>query len=160
MEEYFNNQVDVFRDSPEEKQKVDSPLPSSRSTIRVVTAEDDPEADDNIVSSPTQIEQSPVLRRLAPEQSTSSASGSPIALRHRSTSVIQRIVIDEKGRPEEEDSVNIVKKAKRAGSTVVKAVTIPAWQFFRLIRECGTVPVERTGIYSANYLFCSVECHL
>lgn len=138
LEEYFNNQVDVFRDSLEEKHKVDSPLSNPRSTIRIVTAEDDSEADDQMVTSPVQIEGSPLARRLTlqtPETPVSSGSGSPPALRHRSTSVIQRIVLDEKGRPEEADSVSLIKKAKQTGSTVVKAVTIPAWQFFRLIRK-------------------------
>jgi hypothetical protein len=51
--------------------------------------------------------------------------------------VIQRVVIDEQGRPTatDTDSTTMVQRAKRAGSTVVKAVTIPAWQFFRLIRK-------------------------
>ncbi|UNI18928.1 hypothetical protein JDV02_005158 [Purpureocillium takamizusanense] len=51
--------------------------------------------------------------------------------RHRSTSVIQRIHVDEQGRPTA-DGANIPRR-RRKGSTVVKAVTIPAWQFFRLI---------------------------
>ncbi|ODA84030.1 hypothetical protein RJ55_02548 [Drechmeria coniospora] len=51
--------------------------------------------------------------------------------RHRSTSVIQRILIDEQGRPSHEGTT--FSKSGRKGSTVVKAVTIPAWQFFRLI---------------------------
>lgn len=51
--------------------------------------------------------------------------------RHRSTSVIQRIHVDEQGRPTA-DGVNLPRR-RRKGSTVVKAVTIPAWQFFRLI---------------------------
>ncbi|GAB0137133.1 hypothetical protein EsDP_00005414 [Epichloe bromicola] len=55
------------------------------------------------------------------------------SVRNRSTSVIQRVVVDENGRPTgPEDSVT-TKRAKRQGSTVVKAVTIPAWQFFRFI---------------------------
>ncbi|KAJ6438517.1 ubiquitin C-terminal hydrolase family protein [Purpureocillium lavendulum] len=51
--------------------------------------------------------------------------------RHRSTSVIQRIHVDEQGRPTSE-GMNAPRR-RRKGSTVVKAVTIPAWQFFRLI---------------------------
>lgn len=54
-------------------------------------------------------------------------------VRHRSTSIIQRIVLDDDGKPADSDSSSLLKKAKRKGSTVVKAVTIPAWQFFRLV---------------------------
>ena len=39
-----------------------------------------------------------------------------------------------------------LKKAKRTSSTVVKAVTIPAWQFFRLIRECDSPEWKSHGI--------------
>ncbi|UZP44657.1 hypothetical protein NXS19_012469 [Fusarium pseudograminearum] len=55
------------------------------------------------------------------------------SLRGRSTSVIQRVVLDEEGRPSTPDTTTMLQKAMRKGSTVVKAVTIPAWQFFRLI---------------------------
>ncbi|KAK7421785.1 hypothetical protein QQX98_002000 [Neonectria punicea] len=55
------------------------------------------------------------------------------AIRARSTSVIQRVVLDEQGRPSSPDNPTMLQKAMRKGSTVVKAVTIPAWQFFRLI---------------------------
>ncbi|KAK7432775.1 hypothetical protein QQZ08_000636 [Neonectria magnoliae] len=55
------------------------------------------------------------------------------AIRARSTSVIQRVVLDEQGHPSSPDNPTMLQKAMRKGSTVVKAVTIPAWQFFRLI---------------------------
>ncbi|KPM34673.1 hypothetical protein AK830_g11898 [Neonectria ditissima] len=55
------------------------------------------------------------------------------AVRARSTSVIQRLILDEQGRPSSPNSPTMLQKAMRKGSTVVKAVTIPAWQFFRLI---------------------------
>ncbi|KAH8177445.1 ubiquitin carboxyl-terminal hydrolase domain-containing protein [Sarocladium implicatum] len=67
---------------------------------------------------------------------TSSALEGRPSTRHRSASVIQRVVIDESGRPanaSDADNTTMVQRARRAGSTVVKAVTIPAWQFFRLI---------------------------
>lgn len=60
------------------------------------------------------------------------ASSSRMTIRHRSTSVIQRIMLDDRGRPS--SSENIRKRLSLKGSTVIKAVTIPAWQFFRLIR--------------------------
>lgn len=56
-------------------------------------------------------------------------------VRARSTSVIQRVLLDEQGRPSSPDNPTMLQKAMRKGSTVVKAVTIPAWQFFRLIRK-------------------------
>lgn len=68
----------------------------------------------------------------------SAAMESRPSTRHRSASVIQRVVLDESGRPtgtSDADNNTVMQRAKRAGSTVVKAVTIPAWQFFRLIRE-------------------------
>ncbi|KAH7152313.1 ubiquitin carboxyl-terminal hydrolase-domain-containing protein [Dactylonectria estremocensis] len=55
------------------------------------------------------------------------------AIRARSTSVIQRVLLDEQGRASSPDNPTMLQKAMRKGSTVVKAVTIPAWQFFRLI---------------------------
>ncbi|PHH88778.1 hypothetical protein CDD83_7058 [Cordyceps sp. RAO-2017] len=53
------------------------------------------------------------------------------ANREKSASVIRRVLIDEKGRPT--GDVATLPRARRKGSSVVKAVTIPAWQFFRLI---------------------------
>ncbi|OPB40137.1 hypothetical protein A0O28_0002160 [Trichoderma guizhouense] len=61
----------------------------------------------------------------------SGASSSRMTIRHRSTSVIQRVMLDDRGRPA--SSENIRKRLSLKGSTVIKAVTIPAWQFFRLI---------------------------
>ncbi|KEY69866.1 hypothetical protein S7711_06422 [Stachybotrys chartarum IBT 7711] len=53
--------------------------------------------------------------------------------RHRSTSIIQRVMIDEQGRTTSTDESTFIRRARQKGSTIVKAVTIPAWQFFRLI---------------------------
>ena len=61
----------------------------------------------------------------------------PAAPRHRSTSIIQRIVVEDRKAPLDSENETLLQKARRTSSTVVKAVTIPAWQFFRLIRECG-----------------------
>lgn len=82
-----------------------------------------------------------LLKERALSQPVTTATSSDFqqrpSTRHRSASVIQRVVIDEQGRPTatDTDSTTMVQRAKRAGSTVVKAVTIPAWQFFRLIRK-------------------------
>lgn len=73
----------------------------------------------------------------AGEEAGDSSTPTPIKRhfdRNRSGSVIQRVVIDESGKPTDEDSTKLP-RSRRKGSVVVKAVTIPAWQFFRLIRK-------------------------
>lgn len=131
LEEYFNTRVDVSRDGIEEKG--DRPILSPRSTLRLVQddAEEEAEATD-------QVDGEPLQRRWTAVESPTSAGGSSTPdperpVRHRSTSIIQRIVLDDDGKPADSDTASLFKKAKRKGSTVVKAVTIPAWQFFRLI---------------------------
>ena len=71
--------------------------------------------------------------------------------RTRSRSVIQRVVLDEEGRPAKSpaESPTLLQKAMRTGSTVVKAVTIPAWQFFRFIRKFCPVPESRLLTHQA-----------
>ncbi|GAB1314393.1 hypothetical protein MFIFM68171_04603 [Madurella fahalii] len=138
LEEYFNNQVDVLRDSLEEKKGGDRPVLTPKSTIRIVTQEgvEAPRANvetaqlQRSLTEPDGITQSPVSM-----PSPASASfDTPSTSRTRSTSIIQRIVVDGEGRaPDPEATTGLLQRAKRTGSTVVKAVTIPAWQFFRLI---------------------------
>jgi hypothetical protein len=146
LEEYFNNKVDVLRDSLEEKKVLEKSISSPKSTIRIVTEDDQDEANDHkaglhlqrrwtttnvahtFVESPTIIA-GPSFATHPDERPTP---------RHRSTSIIQRILVDDKGHATEantEDGSGLLQMAKRTGSTVVKAVTIPAWQFFRLIRK-------------------------
>ncbi|KAI2470331.1 cysteine proteinase [Annulohypoxylon bovei var. microspora] len=150
LEEYFNSQVDVLRDSLDEKKAAErsnmaskslSPVTSISSTgfkntIRVVTEEDQQD----------ESEKSPYLERrwtVAPDSHSlnlqvdedTEASGSQSILRpHRSRteSIIQRVVLDEQGKPTESDAASLFQRAKKTAS-VVRAVTIPAWQFFRLI---------------------------
>ncbi len=140
LEEYFNNKVEVLRDSLEEKKEREKSVASQIQTIRLVTAEDEPESSTGLtlqrrwttqeamVDSPTVIT-SPAL---SPATIATAEFSRPLP-RHRSTSIIQRIVVDDKGKLTDSDP-NLLSKVKRTGSTVVKAVTIPAWQFFRLIR--------------------------
>lgn len=136
LEEYFNTKVDVLRDSLEEKSAGDKLDLHPKSTIRLVTEDSDPESADHVEIA--------TLRRRWTVQSSddSGASEPPPVLRHRSASIIQRIVLDDEGRPTDSDGDSLLKRAKRTGSTVVKAVTIPAWQFFRLIRELHRFPTE------------------
>ncbi|KDN63030.1 putative ubiquitin carboxyl-terminal hydrolase [Colletotrichum sublineola] len=138
LEEYFNTRVDVLRDSHEEKKELERSA-SSKTTIRLVTQEDGQELEttDTLSASPLQL--SPVLEdRGTGSQQPNSALESPSSSsrpnpRHRSTSVIQRVVLEEKERAKESETTSMLEKARRTSSTVVKAVTIPAWQFFRLI---------------------------
>lgn len=151
LEEYFNSQVDVLRDSLEEKKAERfetmpnlQPLDTSnkpKSTIRVVTEEDQQEG------AAPESEHSPHLERrwtIAQEphfsdlqtDSEAEASGPQTILRphrNRAESIIQRVVVDEQGNPSESDTASSSQRAKHTAS-IVRAVTIPAWQFFRLIR--------------------------
>lgn len=151
LEEYFNNKVDVLRDSLEEKKglgKIDSAPGAAQSTIRVITEdEESPQSehlenplqlqrrwtlDNSIHASPVAME-GPGLGSEGPS-SARSLEGRPTT-RHRSTSIIQRIIVGEGEAPKDDDNESLLQRAKRTGSTVVKTVTIPAWQFFKLIRE-------------------------
>lgn len=136
MEAYFNNKVDVLRDSLEEKKSIDRPMLSPESTIRMVPEDGDetPRAEEENAQLQRRwtthggISQSPT--------SVSSPDFAPSGARTRSTSIIQRIVVNEKhsaGPSADAETRSLLQRAKRTGSTVVKAVTIPAWQFYRLI---------------------------
>ncbi|KAI1776039.1 cysteine proteinase [Hypoxylon cercidicola] len=146
LEDYFNSKVDVLRDSLEEK-KAERPdtlstTIASKNTIRVVSEEDEQGEQD----SPLEIDSGRQLERrwtVAPDYQASefqvgseagSSSSQSVLRPHRSRteSIIQRIVLDEQGKPSESDTASLFQRAKRTAS-VVKAVTIPAWQFFRLI---------------------------
>ncbi|KAF3770929.1 cysteine proteinase [Cryphonectria parasitica EP155] len=132
LEDYFNTRVDVSRVGVEEK--LDRPILTPQSTIRLVKM--DPGEEAEIVD---QVDGEPLQRRWTVVEPTEPADGPSTsdperpAVRHRSTSIIQRIVLDADGKATESDAASLLQKAKRKGSTVVKAVTIPAWQFFRLI---------------------------
>lgn len=141
LEEYFNNKVDVFRDSVEEKKGDDEKVPLPRETVRLIGEDEDGQASDHGDHSPH------LQRRWTSQDSTTRTPFSmlnvtsarpelPAAPRHRSTSIIQRIVVEDKRPVLDAESESLLQKARRTSSTVVKAVTIPAWQFFRLIREC------------------------
>ncbi|KAF4461095.1 hypothetical protein FALBO_12113 [Fusarium albosuccineum] len=163
LEEYFNAQVDVKRDSEDgkklgvdEKSQIETPTLKHRDTIRIIT-EERGEASTPLMMSPTTIsplertptaEKGPILsdpdskikggdvpddEEVGEVTTIEIVQESKPPIRGRSTSVIQRVVLDEQGRPSTPDNVTMLQKAMRKGSTVVKAVTIPAWQFFRLI---------------------------
>jgi hypothetical protein len=147
MEAYFNNRVDVLRDSLEEKASVDRPPHSPKSTIRVVYEDDDNEAE--VEGSLTQENgDAPAhMRRRwtthgaithSPTASSHSDSALSSGSRARSTSIIQRIVVNDKQNGEsstDAETRSLIERVKRTGSSMVKAVTIPAWQFYRLIRK-------------------------
>jgi hypothetical protein len=139
MEAYFNNRVDVLRDSLEEKKSADRPTLSPEGTIRVVHEED--------VETPKGLEQAEHLqlqRRwtthgdvVQSPVSVSNPDPTPSNSRARSTSIIQRFVVNDKnsaGPSTDAETRSLLQRARRTGSNVVKAITIPAWQFYRLIR--------------------------
>ncbi|CAG9999730.1 unnamed protein product [Clonostachys byssicola] len=155
LEEYFNARVDVLRDSEEAKksgleEKTESGMVINRNTIRVTT--DDGTSSTVVVSSPVSITP-PALSETSTQQSLgneetitlqrvesvkeSAREGGPVqgqlTNRQRSTSVIQNVLINNSGPPTTTDDPTFLQRAKSKGSTVIKAVTIPAWQFFRLI---------------------------
>ncbi|KAH6963639.1 ubiquitin carboxyl-terminal hydrolase-domain-containing protein [Fusarium avenaceum] len=160
LEEYFNAQVDVKRDSEDgkklgidEKSGSWTPTLKHRDTIRIITEE---RGESSTPTSPlvfTPLDRTPTAEKgplLSPTDPSLKNGDTPDdeeegevttvelvptkpTMRGRSTSVIQRVVLDEEGRPATPDNATMLQKAMRKGSTVVKAVTIPAWQFFRLI---------------------------
>ncbi|KAI0120173.1 cysteine proteinase [Nemania sp. FL0031] len=148
LEEYFNSQVDVLREGSDEKKTIDGTdqFPSQNSyssqhvrtsTIRIVDRGDSPTSSPppafpNVQSQMT--EHSSELH--SNTESPPSASASPPMLqthRSRAESIIQRVVIDRQEQSSDAvDAAGLFQRAKRKAS-VVKAVTIPAWQFFKLI---------------------------
>ncbi|KAK7953980.1 hypothetical protein PG996_014866 [Apiospora saccharicola] len=156
LEEYFNSQVDVHRDDLEEtkatRRMTLTPTPRTpntqvtpstpKSTIRLVTNGDDEEGT-SAGSSGTDDEEkqdhsAPLERRWTERPTTASSATESVKShtrpqRSRTESLIQRVVLDEKTKSTESaDTASLFARAKRTAS-VVKAVTIPAWQFFRLI---------------------------
>ncbi|PHH59251.1 hypothetical protein CDD81_3531 [Ophiocordyceps australis] len=158
LEEYFNARVDVLRLSEEGKKAGGwdevaaecRPKPHSQSSTSL-GQEERGESSASVtplplVSSPSSMavddpferngscnETQPTSTSASDQDSHRETTTMPkrMSLRHRSTSVIRRVMVDEKGRPTGDSSRPGT--AGRQGSSVVKAVTIPAWQFFRLI---------------------------
>ncbi|KAM4056189.1 ubiquitin carboxyl-terminal hydrolase [Hirsutella rhossiliensis] len=142
LEEYFNARVDVLRDSEEAKKStVDDKGSDQRpglkhhDTIRLIK-DDEAATPTSMTTSPTEMPPSIAAFEDAREDTSSrlpNASGSQRRppSRGKSTGVIRRVLVDEQGRPA--GDVSSLQKARRKGSSVIKAVTIPAWQFFRLI---------------------------
>ncbi|KAI5862762.1 cysteine proteinase [Durotheca rogersii] len=151
LEEYFNSQVDVLRDSLDEKKaeerakkspstpKAPDPPSTARNTIRIVTDDQyDPSTpsphDDSHLERRGRVSINAHASTMPPTPETES-SGSQLALRrHRSRteSIIQRVVLEEQGKSSESDTATLFDRTMRTAS-VVTAVTIPAWQFFKLI---------------------------
>lgn len=158
LEEYLNAQVDVLRDSLETKPtSTEAPSPSLKTThslddkpvltespgspkptIRFVPDDDDvtsgsttPKPDLSGFSASPRRATMPLTTGAG---EVGSSSSSPTPLRQRSATVIQRVLIDKSGRPTGETPAQS-QQLQRKGSVAVKAVTIPAWQFFRLMRK-------------------------
>ncbi|KAI6782452.1 uncharacterized protein J7T54_001309 [Emericellopsis cladophorae] len=131
LEEYFNTRVEVNRDSEEAKMSKleNGPLlrrPSmlARNTIKILT--------DGVPSS-TAMTASPLAETAPVSQPKSHEMEAEPECEHVET----QIDVDVADQPGDAGSggedASLLEKAKRKGSTVVKTVTIPAWQFFRLI---------------------------
>ncbi|KAI1422155.1 cysteine proteinase [Xylaria sp. FL1777] len=142
LEEYFNSQVDVLREGLEEKKASDTldqiSVPNQldgpstpKSTIRII----EPEASQAYASPEAALDsQSTVTTPVAPDVHSSSSASEPILRpnRTRAESIIQRVVIDRPEQASDADTAGLFQRAKRKAS-VVRAITIPAWQFFKLI---------------------------
>ncbi|KAI1153633.1 cysteine proteinase [Nemania diffusa] len=151
LEEYFNSQVDVLREGLDEKKTNDGfdqfPTQTSynsqntlTSTIRVVGSKDsqssssaaflDTESQITDTSNSVTSDLHASETHSNPESQTSPAILKPH--RSRTDSLIQRVVIDRQEQSSDADTAGLFQRAKRKAS-VVRAVTIPAWQFFKLI---------------------------
>ncbi|KAF4595025.1 ubiquitin C-terminal hydrolase family protein [Ophiocordyceps camponoti-floridani] len=161
LEEYFNARVDVLRDSevsrksvPDDRTLEERTSLAHQSTIRPVSSD---EASTTITNSTTTVTASDAAwNPTAPLDSsvTNGTMGASADLdssfssgvdeseeaggslrrprsRKKSKSVIRRVLVNDQGRPAGE--MPNAHTLERKGSSVVKAVTIPAWQFFRLI---------------------------
>ncbi|ETR99996.1 hypothetical protein M419DRAFT_84644 [Trichoderma reesei RUT C-30] len=156
LEEYFNTQVDVLRDSEEAKKADPDATNPSLSPKLLIPVQIQLVRDGETSSTPAAVTSSPLEMSPAKpvantlvngtsqssplgDVSQSNASGdqstasSSNPLRNRSASVIQRVLLDDQGRPTSSENIALRKRTSLKGSTVVRAVTIPAWQFFRLI---------------------------
>jgi hypothetical protein len=135
LEEYFNTKVDVLRDSFDEKAP-QPPTPRLDTAYSRLIAEE-AGGPATPIASPVQLENGATQTTpVSVDPFEAPALLSRPVPRHRATSIIQRVVLDATGKPTEgpgADSADRSSKPKRGGSTVVKAITIPAWQFFRLI---------------------------
>jgi hypothetical protein len=170
LEEYFNAQVDVQRDSLDEKGArrltITSPVtrssggfntpispagpatpvatdPSVKTTIRIVT--DDKECLSPLAVHHEDADSAPLERRWSenPPLSGQTEQLTPVSPtrphRSRTESIIQRVVLDGDGKASpstEETAATVFERSKQRKASVVKAIAIPAWQFFRLIRKC------------------------
>ncbi|KAI1328796.1 cysteine proteinase [Xylariaceae sp. FL0255] len=156
LEEYFNAKVDVLRDSLDDKtpltqsESVSTPKASAapetpKSTIRIVNEngnEEDLRSPESMDPEDEDL-QTPEAPPVQAQVSASSSNPMPRPLRARTDSIIQRVVIDEDAHTEsteastdrDSETASLSQKAKRAkrSASIVKAITIPAWQFFRLI---------------------------
>lgn len=130
--------VKPYVDAGEKSAMAESPA-TPRPTIRLVS-DDDGASSGDTTPKPEPLKVSTPSRRATLSHTTSSgepdssSSSSPAPLRQRSNTVIQRILIEQGGRAKSDVDGSPSPQLQRKGSLVVKAVTIPAWQFFRLMR--------------------------
>lgn len=145
LEEYFNTQVDVQREGGIDDKKL-----GIRTTVsQVAVTPDTPSTPMSVVrvgedvrecrSPMGDLDKSELLDLERSQTAIPSSTPTQTVVRPnraRTESIIQRVVIDPSGKPTETDTASLFQRAKRSAS-VVKAITIPAWQFFKLIRKCS-----------------------
>ncbi|KXJ92965.1 ubiquitin carboxyl-terminal hydrolase-domain-containing protein [Microdochium bolleyi] len=144
LEEYFNTQVDVSREGSTDDKKVSvrtsvSPVPITPDTPSTPMGALKVGGDDiQECQSPVDDNDRPGLSVLERSQ-TASELQVPTTTQHavrpnrsRTESIIQRVVVNPDGKPTEADAASLFSRTKRSAS-IVKAVTIPAWQFYKLI---------------------------
>ncbi|KAI1812881.1 cysteine proteinase [Poronia punctata] len=158
LEEYFNSRVDVLREGSDEKRAMDRfdvPLtpngsnelkesdgPSTpKSTIRIVSEE----VEDLTPSTSLPDGHHDIVRQSKPDFNANETGRDPESLRRpqrsRTDSIIRRVVLDKREKPSDVDTAGLFQRAKRRASAV-KAVTIPAWQFFKLIPWHSSESIE------------------
>lgn len=165
LEDYFNTTVDVLRDTFEEKRKDaesrrsirivpdegESPATENGTTAEEssLMAEGSQTADKIAVkpvpwTSTASVSHSPlqtptsafVPPTLSRGPSVKSVDSRPVA-RSRSTSIIQRISVNDftKTPSPNKEKEPLIPEEEHTAPTMATAITIPAWQFFRLIRK-------------------------
>ncbi|KAJ2991398.1 hypothetical protein NUW58_g2526 [Xylaria curta] len=127
LEEYFNSQVDVLREGLDEKRVND--VLDRFPTSNLLNGVNTPKHTIRIIGSDEA--QASALPESQPSVEMSESIQQPLR-RSRTESIIQRVVIDKQEQSSDTTTASLFDRAKRKAS-VVKAVTIPAWQFFKLI---------------------------
>lgn len=138
LEEYFNTRVEVKRDNPEKETLYDDSRRILDENDRNAAECSSPTAMDEPAPLPSFSHRSTMTSQGGADEDTgpspSEVSVRPIMTRPRTGSTIQRFVVDNNQKiTGSVDNPGILANLKQSGTTIIKAITIPAWQFYRLI---------------------------